>query len=1384
MSQQEPIAIVGVGGVFPDSPSLDTFWQHIRAGRSVSRPVPAGRWALGPEDAFDPHLAADHVYSRHGCFVDPSELGDPELPVDPDLLARLDPLFSLVLKAGRAAWQDAPSLRGTDRKRVGIILGNIVLPTDASSALADELFGPLFDQKILGRSSAPPRVEPLNRYVAALPAGLLARALDLGGGSFTLDAACASSLYALKLAADELAAGRADAMLAGGVSRPDCLYTQMGFSQLRALSASGRCAPFDAAADGLVVGEGAGVVVLKRLDDARRHGDRIYAVIRGIGLSNDIGGNLMLPDSAGQLRAMRAAYQQASWTPQQIDLIECHGTGTPVGDAVEFQSLRDLWDGHDGDGRTCVIGSVKSNVGHLLTGAGAAGLVKVLLAMQHGQLPPTANFRRPADGIDLADTPFQVLAEARPWARRQDDEPRRAAVSAFGFGGINAHVLLEEAAAPKRTASRTGSPPPAPRPLDIAVVGLDACFGPWDNLEAFAHRVLGAGEEHTATAPANAWGSGIDQGIPVHGIDRVDVPLGRFRIPPAELKQMLPQQLLMLQVAANALADAGLEDAAAHDNLKLGVFVGIGLDLNTTNFHFRWTLLQRARRWARELELELDEAQLLKWVGQLRESAGPPLTADRTMGALGGIVASRVARAFRAGGPSFTVSAEECSGLRALATAVSSLQQGEIDTAICGGVDLACDPRALAAQHDGRSSSRDGRCRPFDRQGQGIVPADGASALVLKRAADARQSGDRIYAVIRGVGAAGGGGVEKLVPTADACHQAMERACGQAGIGPKGIGYIEGHGSGNPVEDECEAEAIARLLGRRSGGPPVAIGSVKADIGHAGAAAAMAALARTCLALHHRVLPALRHTEHLHPVLDPCREELEAPPASRYWLRDRARGPRRALVSGLGVDGNALSAVLEESPTPCPAARPLGPLPRALFAVCAGAPAERSAALEKIQDLAQRFDGAPIDHLARHWWQEHRAYRPAPNRFSIALLAGSTTELRDRARQATTIAADARGPASEGIFSAAAPLGHDGQVAFVFPGSGNHFPGMGRELATHFPGVLEQQDLENDHLAAQFADGRFWREPTSHAPDMRALIFAQVSLGAMVSDCVGQFGIRPQALIGYSLGETAAMFATRSWRDRDEMLRRMHQSTLFTEDLAGPCHAARTVWQLGDDASVDWQAGVVDRPASAVRQALRGRERVYLLIVNTPTACLVGGDRRAVERLVSDMRCAFHPVPGVTTVHCELARPVEKAYRCLHLLPTTPPPGARFYSGAWGRSYTMSRESIADSIVAQAVAPFDYTRVIESAWQDGVRLFLEMGPGASCCRMIDQILGDRPHLALAACAPGGSEMDQLLRLLATLVAEGVPVDLSPLYGDQVAPDRLPDTETPPQISVP
>ncbi len=303
----------------PRALTLSAFWANIAAGIDSTTEVPVDRWALDPAVAFDPAVATpDHVYATRGGFVGPVSVDLTGLDIDSFIdLTRLDPAFHLALYAGSRAWRDAKTVE-VDRARVGVVFGNIVLPTVSTSALAEDTLGRAFERQVLGAEpSARTPTDPLNRHAAGLPAGLLARALGLGGGAYTLDAACASTLYALKLAADEVLSGRADAMLTGGLSRPDPLYTQMGFSQLRALSPDGRAYPFDARGGGLVVGEGAGMFVVKRLSDALRHGDTIYGLVAAVGLSNDVDGGLLAPSGEGQLRALRAAYEQAGWEPER-----------------------------------------------------------------------------------------------------------------------------------------------------------------------------------------------------------------------------------------------------------------------------------------------------------------------------------------------------------------------------------------------------------------------------------------------------------------------------------------------------------------------------------------------------------------------------------------------------------------------------------------------------------------------------------------------------------------------------------------------------------------------------------------------------------------------------------------------------------------------------------------------------------------------------------------------------------------------------------------------------------------------------------------------------------------------------------------------------------
>ena len=634
-----------MGGIFPGAPDLDAFASNIRNRKESIIDVPRHRWILGKDkvlsDRYEPDTA---VSARAGLICDFCFAPD-GYNLDKGLAELLDPVHQLSLQAGRQALAPV-TLTGDQKKNTGVILAAISLPTDRSSETGWRILNET------GGNTIHPH-EAIASTVVSYPAALLARAFGLGGGSFTLDAACASSLYAVDLACRELAAGRADVMLAGGVSRPDCLYTQIGFTQLQALSPSGRCAPFDASADGLVVGEGAGVLVLKRLADAVAAKDPIYGVITGCGASNDIQGNLVAPASDGQVRAMKQAYQQAGWSPSDVQYVECHGSATPVGDKVEISSMSEVWKDATAVSESVAIGSVKSMTGHLLTAAGICGMIKTLLAMNRQFLPPSANFTKAPEDSPLNGSMFHVQTRAEDWPLPNGADTRKCAVSAFGFGGINAHVLIEEyAEGMKQMFPVSDRPMPEDRhnsnymPFSndmsgandmsgvndmsegkdqpVAVVGMEILTGGSKGLEDLAGQLLKEDDDDLYEQPKNEL-----------FMDSLPVEPGEFRIPPNQMPDILSNQILTLKAAKNALEDAGIAPRPGKTDpqrTRFGAAVGIEFDFRAADFYARWKAKNK------------DNPSL----------PGSPLTAARTLGALGGIVASRAAREFKLGGPCFT----------------------------------------------------------------------------------------------------------------------------------------------------------------------------------------------------------------------------------------------------------------------------------------------------------------------------------------------------------------------------------------------------------------------------------------------------------------------------------------------------------------------------------------------------------------------------------------------------------------------------------------------------------------------------------------------------------------------------------------------------------
>ncbi|MDO6610187.1 phosphopantetheine-binding protein [Shewanella sp. 1_MG-2023] len=454
-----PIAIVGMAGIFANSRYLNKFWDLISEKIDAITEVPESHWR--PEDYFDADKSTpDKSYCKRGGFIPEVDFNPMEFGLPPNILELTDTSQLLSLVIAKEVLADAGVTSEYDTDKIGITLGvgggqkinasltarlqypvlkKVFKSSGLSDADSDMLIKKFQDQYIHWEENSFPG--SLGNVIA----GRIANRFDLGGMNCVVDAACAGSLAAMRMALTELVEGRSEMMITGGVCTDNSPSMYMSFSKTPAFTTNETIQPFDIDSKGMMIGEGIGMVALKRLEDAERDGDRIYSVIKGVGASSD--GkfkSIYAPRPEGQAKALKRAYDDAGFAPETVGLIEAHGTGTAAGDVAEFNGLKSVFGENDPTKQHIALGSVKSQVGHTKSTAGTAGVIKAALALHHKVLPPTINVSKPNPKLNVEDSPFFVNTETRPWMPRPDGTPRRAGISSFGFGGTNFHLVLEE----------------------------------------------------------------------------------------------------------------------------------------------------------------------------------------------------------------------------------------------------------------------------------------------------------------------------------------------------------------------------------------------------------------------------------------------------------------------------------------------------------------------------------------------------------------------------------------------------------------------------------------------------------------------------------------------------------------------------------------------------------------------------------------------------------------------------------------------------------------------------------------------------------------------------------------------------------------------------
>jgi len=1199
----EPIAIVGQACLLPDAATPDTLWLNVLAERNSLGAAPEGRWRMPREMALQSAAdGVDHAWNDVGGYVQGfSSLFDAHgFRLDHHQILALDPLFQWTLHGVREALRDAG--RDYADARCGLVMGNLSFPSAGMARFAEHTWLSAQTEAVRAAFSdviGQGQPDPHNRFSSGYPAHLAVQALGFGDG-FALDAACASSLYAIKLACDRLHERSADLMVAGAVNCTDDLFIHMGFTALSALSRSGRSRPFHRDADGLVPAEGAAFVTLKRLDDAIAARDRIHGVIRGVGLSNDgRARGLLVPSSDGQIRAIRQAWNVAGLAPQTASLIECHATGTELGDSTEVHSMAEVFGGIE----DLPIGSLKSNFGHLITVAGIAGLIKVLGAMKAGVRPATLHADAPLDALD--GTPLRLLLAPEAWTGQ-----RRAGISAFGFGGNNAHLIVD--AWDGKPATRATSPAYTTQPTHarepVAIVALGARVTDGRNVQDLVNSLL-SGDAHRAAR--------VD----------IEVQLSGLRFPPHDIRGTLPQQLMMLEAGREACHGIQLPRE------RTQVLIGMGCDADIARSGARW----RAPSWLAGRKLDAQQ------LNDVRAAIQVPLTAAGVLGTMPNIVANRLNSQLDLAGPSFSVSAEEASGIVALQLAVRDLQTGEADAAVVGAVDLSHEPVHRAA------------LQALDRSCQ---PGDAAVALVLKRLVDARRDGDTIMAVL------GGDDTEAMT-----------------------IGDSTG-------KESCDFDP-AHLFGR------------------AHAAQGLMAVASAVLAISHRARPQ------------------RGAPASP-WLGRRSARVTTAVLGAQAVQIGLSSANSADG------ADSHGWSPDAVARVHIYSGADQTAALAALNA------GLPSD--------------TGPARLVIA--AAGPEQFAARASAARGWLRDG-GPRPEGVAFRATPV--HGEIAFVFTGAAAAYPGMGRELMLALPRQLDAVEARAGSLdlLAGWLFGGPERRPR-HPLDQLwgATIISQ--LHAEITRRV--LGIRPHATLGYSSGETNALFAMEAWRDVAAMIADTTNSPLFRHQLVPEFSAVREAWQRRGTTGDEWHSYSVHTSLEQVRSALDGETAAHLTAINAPGAYTIGGEAQACARVLTQLPagCASF-IPYEMAVHAPELEIVRDAWHALHHRTTDAVPGVRFYGCGSGQSYTATADAAADAITAQAIGTLDFERTVEQAWVDGVRIFIEHGPRNACSGWISRILGAREHLAVPLDVVDRSSLRQLNHAVVTLVAAGVTMDLEALF---------------------
>ncbi|MGK3986563.1 type I polyketide synthase [Sorangium sp. So ce136] len=1298
-NEDEPIAIVGVACRFPGAAGPGDYWRLLRGGVDAIKEAPRSRW--DPDALFHPDSAVPgKMNTRWGGFLDRIDEFEPQFfGISPREAIHMDPQQRLMLELAWEALEDAGLVAGALKgSRTGVFFG--VAWTDYAMLVHRGGLGALAQHTVTG-------------FHHSIVANRVSYVLGLEGPSLAVDTACSSSLVAMHLACESLRRGESALALAGGVNLNIIPESTVGVSKFGALSTQGRCFTFDARASGYVRGEGGGVIVLKPLARAIADGDPIYCVIRGSAINNDGASNgLTAPSPAAQEAVLRAAYARAGVDPAAVDYVEAHGTGTLLGDPIEARALGAVLGAarpaRPAD-RPLLVGSVKTNIGHLEAASGVAGVIKVALSLKHRELPPSLHFETPNPYIPFAELRLDVPRALGPWPA--PDRPGTAGISAFGFGGTNCHAVLEAPwAPPAELLPLAAGSPEALRSLARDVLA--------QVVAQVVDQVAAPGEPAPVSALCRA--AAARAGGAPHRL----AATVRSR---EELRRLLEGFL-----AGEERPGLSAREAAPEPRGKpVFVFPGQGS---------QWAGMGRAllhREPVFRAVMRRCDALIQQYVGW---SLLALLTEQRGGGRIDDIDVS-------------------CPAIASVEIALAALWRSwGIEPAVVVGHSIG----EAAAAHVAGALSLEDALLVSCTQGRVIaqIRGRGAMGLVALPWEDAGRAlaghEGRLWRAVRESPSS------TVVAGDPAALSELFAALAQQGVFCRRVhADVAAH---TPQVDALREELLERLRGVRPGPASVPIvssvtGSLvdgeRLDAAHWTRNLADAVIfgdgVSRLLEEGHTTFVEVSPTPLLKRALQACAEHAGRQALVLPSLR-RGEDERAVLLDSLG----ALYAAGQ--PVRWQALYPAGEEPPQLVALSAHRPEALAALVEAHRDLLRDEATGEAPSL------QDIAYTAGARRghhdCRLALVARSREELR------ALLDASLQGEPHEGVARGQRSPGQRPKVAFVFPGQGSQWVGMGRALAAAEPvfrDVLQAWDgVIRSELGWSLLEELAADEGRSRLHEIDVVQPALVAVEVALAALWRSWGVEPDAVVGHSMGEVAAAHVA---------------GALSLEDAARViCRRSRLLRRL----SAQGAMALVELPLADATRALRGHEaRVSVAASNSPRSTVLSGDRYALADIVArlDRRGVFWRWVKVDVAsHSQQVEPLLDELR--GALSEVAPAAAQV------TVYSTVTGEIVDGAALTAAywarnlrEPVLFSQAVARLADEGHTLFLEMSPHPILVPAVEEGLRGRARegVALGSLRRGHDERRAVLLSLASVYAHGHPVDFAQLFPQGGRVVRLPST---------